>query len=120
MDPVTLPFVNQPNPPDALGEVSRTNQLVHERRKVQAAKEFESLLIARLVDSMKETVGESGLLEEEGSEQIRSMFWMNLSSAISDQGGIGLWKEIYKNIYGAAPSLTDAASERPQELDKTI
>jgi Rod binding domain-containing protein len=120
MDPVMLPLTNQPAPPVSVGESSRTNEILLERRKIESAKGFESLLISKLVDSMKETVGESGLLEDEGSEQLQSMFWMHLSSALSEQGGVGLWKDIYKSIYGTAPKEQSAATLPPEQLDRTI
>jgi Rod binding domain-containing protein len=121
MDPVTLPLQNQPVTPSLLGESSKTSQVLQEHRKIQSAKDFESLLIGKLVDSMKETVGNSGLLEEEGSEQMQAIFWMHLSSALSDQGGVGLWKDIYKNIYGTAPVENPAPQgESAGQLDRTI
>lgn len=83
--------------------MSRNNPILEEERKVASAKDFESLLVGKLVDSMKETIGSSGLLEDEGSEQVQAMFWMHLSSNITQQGGTGLWKDIYKSVYGTAP-----------------
>ncbi len=120
MDPITLPLTNQPTQPVPVGESSKSNDILLERRKVEAAKGFESLLIGKLVDSMKETVGESGLLEDEGSEQMTSMFWMHMSSAMSEQGGVGIWKDIYRSIYGTSPKEQGAAVERPEQFDRTV
>jgi Rod binding domain-containing protein len=107
-------------PPELLERSSRT-EAVQENRKVQSAKDFESLLVGKLVDSMKETIGDSGLMEEEGSEQMQSLFWMNLSSEISRQGGVGLWRDIYKSIYGATPRQGIAAAGEPtQQVNRAI
>jgi Rod binding domain-containing protein len=107
-------------PPEMLERSSRT-EAVQENRKVQSAKDFESVLIGKLVDSMKETIGDSGLMEEEGAEQMQSLFWMNLSSEISKQGGVGLWRDIYKSIYGATPREGRApVSQQTQQVDRAI
>ena len=120
MDALTLPIDSQQMTTAAAGESSRTNAVLQETRKVQAAKDFEALLVGKLVDSMKETVGESGLLEDEGSEQMQAMFWMHMTTGMSQQGGIGLWKDIYKSIYGTAPGQQSGTGEMTRELDRTI
>jgi hypothetical protein len=44
-----------------------------------------------------------------------------LSSEISQQGGVGLWRDIYKCIYGAAPRAgSTAVAEQTQQVDRTI
>lgn len=121
MESVKLPLTSQVPHAAQTGALSKMNPVLQEQRKVESAKDFESLLVGKLVDSMKETIGSSGLLEDEGSEQIQAMFWMHMSGAISQQGGVGLWKDIYKSIYGTAP-LEQRASvgESTKPLDKTI
>jgi Rod binding domain-containing protein len=121
METVKLPLTSQVAGTAHAVALSKTSPTLQEQRKVDSAKGFESLLVGKLVDSMKDTVGSSGLLEDEGSEQVQAMFWMHMSTAISQQGGVGLWKDIYKSIYGTSP-----AEERPtagdsrEPLDKTI
>jgi Rod binding domain-containing protein len=71
---------------------------------VQAAKDFESVLLEQMMQSMRETVGEGGLLDEdEGSSQIQDMFWGFLSQDVANKGGMGLWKDIYRQIVGGEP-----------------
>ncbi len=121
MESVKLPLSGQAEHTTQAGALSKMNPILLEQRKVQSAKDFESLLVGKLVDSMKETVGSSGLLEDEGSEQVQAMFWMHMSGAISQQGGVGLWKDIYKSIYGTAPlEQRELAGEGTKQLDKTI
>ncbi len=120
MDSVTLPPIHEPVKPAAVSQASRDNESFLEHRKIEAAKGFESLLIGKLVESMKETVDESGLLEDEGSEQVQSMFWMHLSTVLSEQGGTGLWKDIYKSLYGTAPKEHIRMEESSAQFDKTI
>jgi Rod binding domain-containing protein len=114
MDPVRLLAPPAAAARLSLPEPARDGDVLQENRKVQAAKDFESLLIGKLVDSMKETVGQSGLLEEEGSEQMTALFWMHLATALSEQGGIGLWKDIYRNIYGSEPGELRPVGQQSQ------
>ncbi|HSV27360.1 MAG TPA: rod-binding protein [Sedimentisphaerales bacterium] len=120
MAPVIMPLTDRPALPAILIQAPGMNESQAENRKVEAAKGFESLLIGKLLDAMKETVGESGLLEDEGSEQMQAMFWMHLSGAISEQGGFGLWKDIYKSIYGTSPAQQNADGGIAGQLDRTI
>lgn len=65
---------------------------------VQAAKDFESVLLGKLMEEMQKTVQKSGLLDDEGADQIQSIFWMQLSQDLANKGGIGLWKQIYQQM----------------------
>ena len=67
---------------------------------IKAAKDFESVLLEQLMEEMQKTVGKSGLLEDSTGEQVQSLFWMNLSQEIANQGGIGLWKQLYSQTSG--------------------
>jgi Rod binding domain-containing protein len=122
MEPMQLPLTGQLPQAEAIGSSSRkANPALLESQKIQSAKDFESLFVGKLVDSMKETVGNSGLLDDEGSEQMQSMFWMHLSGAISQQGGLGMWKDIHRSIYGTAPA--EQRGELPgngKTFDRTI
>lgn len=86
-------------PPSRLpdvGQISGASDL----RKQQAAKDFESVLLDRLVGQMKNTIGDWGLEKDGISKQIDGIFWSNLARGIADQGGFGLWKDIYKSLSG--------------------
>jgi Rod binding domain-containing protein len=67
-------------------------------KKVKVAKDFESVLLSKVFDEMRNTVPESGLVEDETSGQMQGIFWMYLSQDVSEKGGMGLWKEIYQQI----------------------
>ena len=84
---------------------------IEEEKKVQVAKGFESILINNLLDEMKNTVGSWGGEKDSASSQINGIFWLNLSKEISDQGGFGLWKDIYKSMPG---------NEQAQETENSI
>jgi hypothetical protein len=67
---------------------------VDDKRTEKIAKDFESVMLTKLLDEMKNTVG-NGLGEEEaGSEQVKGLFWLYLARDMSDKGGLGLWKDL--------------------------
>ncbi len=65
-------------------------------RKEQAAKDFESVLIERVLSQMKNTVGDWGFEKDGTSKQVDGLFWSCLARGVADKGGFGLWKDIYK------------------------
>ena len=79
-------------------------------RAVQAAKDFESVLLHQLLSEMRKSVPDSGLLSDGTSDQMESMFWMFLSRHMADQGGLGLWKEIYRQAVGPEESTQTAST----------
>lgn len=67
-------------------------------RKEELAKGFESLLIGKLLDEVQKTIGKFSIVEDEASKQINGIFWNFLGQEISENGGFGLWKDIYKSF----------------------
>ena len=91
------------------------NKTADEAQKKQTAKDFESLLIARILEQMKETIPKSPLAEDGAGEQVESIFWLYLGREIADKGGFGLWKQIYQTMTGKAAELPSE-----QMVDKKI
>ena len=79
----------------------------------QAAKDFESVLLAKMMEEMHNTVEDSGLLEDSGSGQAQGMFWTFLAKNVADKGGLGLWKDLYDqwSRQGASAPRAPAAAE---------
>ncbi len=73
-----------------------------EREKI--AKAFESILLVRLMEQMKNSVGKWGFEEDPASEQVQGIFWMHLAEEMGAQGGIGLWENIYEYMNETAPN----------------
>ena len=65
---------------------------------VQAAKQFEAVLLAKVLEGMKNTIPKSGLLDSPTSNQMNDLFWFYLSKELGEQGGMGLWKDIYRQL----------------------
>ena len=68
------------------------------KKAVEVAKGFESVLLNQVMEGMERTIPKSDLFTDKTGEQIRSMFWQFMSEGMVDQGGIGLWKQVYKDI----------------------
>ena len=83
----------------------------------KVAKSFESVLLNKLCDAMQATVPDSGLLEG-GMEQTQSIFWLYLSQDVGSKGGLGLWKQLYKQIQkdGMGSSLSSGPSAQAPSL----
>lgn len=100
-------------------------QIDHEDEKLKkVAKDFESVFIHKLLDTMKDTIPESDL-EDSSSKQIKSMYWSFLAQAVADQGGLGLWEQIYEQMPkpNAAQAAADAMKNEVQpahRLDESI
>ena len=71
---------------------------IPEHKKEQVAKDFESILLGKLLDEMKSSIGDWGFEKSPASEQIQGIFWMYLGHHLADNGGLGMWKDIYKTL----------------------
>jgi Rod binding domain-containing protein len=111
MDSAKLILTEPVLPPVPL-ENSRTSELknVSEEKRKQIAKDFESVLINKMLDEMKNTIGSWGFEKDGPSEQIQGIFWMYLARDIGDNGGFGLWKDIYQFMTKADNSSTAGKS----------
>ena len=82
-------------------------------KKQELAKDFESVLLVRLFNEVKESISASSFDEDAGSDQIHGMFWSFLAEDVADKGGFGLWKDLYQHFKdlestdNAAGELTD-------------
>ena len=114
MDPVNLIFTDpalMPSPVQKLsGDELRTTEA-----KEQFAKDFESIFINKLLDVMQNSIGDWGFEKDGASEQITSLFSTYLARHAADNGGLGLWKEIYSFLNEA-----DNAKPKTDSLETAI
>lgn len=90
----------------ALPDTIKKTDDATQAQKEKFAKDFESVFLEKLLDEMKDTIGNWGFEQDGASKQIQGLFWMNLARDASDKGGIGLWKEIYQSLNTADNSTT--------------
>ena len=64
----------------------------------RTCKEFEGIFLQMVLKEMDKTIESSGLLEDQGLRQTRSMCWMFLAEELGKQGGIGLWNQIKQSL----------------------
>ena len=116
MDIATSIFTGDASSLLPLNQLDQANQEgISEQEKEKIAKDFESLLINKLLDAMKSTIGEWGFEKDGASMQIQGIFWMYLARDIADNGGIGLWKDIYKTM-----SDNNTADSAGNSVDKNL
>ena len=71
---------------------------IEDERKKKIAKDFEGVLLNKVMEEMQNSVPEPGLLEDETSKQTQSIFQMYLAQDVASKGGFGLWKQIYAQM----------------------
>ncbi len=87
-------------------------------KAVAAAKDFEAVLISKLMEEMSRTIPRSGLLDGPLTEQVESLFWYYLAQETSKNGGMGLWQQIYRE-FGAEPAEARAADgSAPRQVEE--
>ena len=87
-------IVPPPVPPEHLNKFGA----LHEEKKKQFAKDFESVFIHKLLEEMKNTIGDWGAEKDETSRQVQGIFWLYLARDIANNGGFGLWKDVYQDL----------------------
>jgi len=105
-----------PRPLEGLKEAAagKINEF-SEQKKKQLARDFESILIGKLLDQMKNTIGDWGLEEDGASKQIQGMFWLFMAREIANRGGFGLWKDIYQSL-----TSSQQANAQTETLDRNV
>jgi Rod binding domain-containing protein len=91
---------------------------IAEHKKEQVAKDFESILLGKLLDEMKSSIGDWGLEESAASEQIQGIFWLYLSRHLAENGGLGMWKDIYQSLTN--PEQTNKDNGVEANIDKNV
>jgi Rod binding domain-containing protein len=66
--------------------------------KKKFAMDFESIFIDKLLGEMKNTIGEWGEEKDGAAQQTEGLFYMFLAKGLGENGGLGLWKDIYKSL----------------------
>ncbi len=99
MDAANLILTEPVSPPTPLSksDISDIENMSEERKK-QVAKDFESVLLQKILEQMKNTIGDWGTEKDGANDQVQGIFWMCLSREIADKGGLGLWKDIYQYL----------------------
>ena len=110
MDSAKLVLTEPVSPPMQLERLEKPNlDSATDEKKKKIARDFESVLLNRLFDQMSKSVGNWGFDKDGASEQVQGIFWLYLARDIAENGGMGLWKDIYKSL--TASDQTDTAEK---------
>lgn len=91
---------------------SGSGKKIDEKRLKQAAQDFEALFINQLLQSMRRTVGKSGLLgDAPGKDVYQSLFDREISRKLAQQGGLGLGNTMVQKILEKEKGRTAHPSE---------
>ena len=60
--------------------------------------------MTRMLDEMKNTIGDWDDQEDAASQQMQGVFWLHLAQHVGGNGGIGLWKQILHTLNRNDPS----------------
>lgn len=116
MDSTKLILTEPVSPPNMLEGLSKSKlDSLSDKKKKQVAKDFESVLLNKLLEEMKNSIVDWGLEKDAASKQTEGIFWQYLSRDIANNGGLGLWKDIYQ-------FLTDIEQTNPiqQSVDGQV
>ncbi len=92
------------------GLASSADGVANEDALRKAAQDFESVLLHRLMEEMSRTIGHDELLSGPEMQQVQGIFWMHLAEDLADKGGMGLWKEIYRQMQPGQPNAQDGGA----------
>lgn len=112
MDSVKLILTEPVSPPTLLEQLDKSRlKNISEEKKKQVAKDFESVLLTKLLDEMKNSIVDWGLDKDAASKQIHGIFWLYLARDVANNGGLGLWKDIYQFLSNAEQANTVQQSD---------
>ena len=97
--------VSSPNMLEQLDKSSLKN--VSDEEKEQIAKDFESVLLNKLLDEMKKTIVDWGQEKDAATKQTEGIFWLYLGQDIAKNGGLGLWKDIHQFLFNTEQTNTE-------------
>ncbi len=107
MDSTKLILTEPVSPPTMLENLDQSRlKSIPDEKKKQVAKDFESVLLDKLLDEMKNSIVDWGLEKDAASKQTQGIFWLYLGRDIANNGGLGLWKDIYKYLSNAEQTNT--------------
>ncbi len=116
MDSIKLILTEPVSPPALLEQLDKSMlNSISEEKKKQAAKDFESVLLTKLLDEMKKSIVDWDTEKDGASEQIHGIFWLYLARDVANNGGLGLWKDIYQFL-----SHSEQTNTVQQSLDGKV
>ena len=101
--------------PQVRSETTTSGNHLSEAQREQFAHDFEGILVEKLLEEMKNSIGSWGFEQDAASKQVQGLFWMHLAQDISAKGGFGLWREIEQSL-----SKMNMNSDVAEKLDEIL
>jgi Rod binding domain-containing protein len=98
------------------------DEVKQQEKLKKVAHDFETVFLHQVMNVMKDSVPDEET-EDSSGEQIQGMYWSFMAQAIGEQGGTGLWKDIFSAMADGQKSgyrEIDGQSETKGTLDETI
>lgn len=83
-------------------------------RGLKAARDFEAVLLHRMMEAMRRTVPDGGMLSSPATRQMEGLFWFYLAQEVADRGGVGLWKDLARSLDLAGADAPTPETRGPQ------
>ena len=99
---------------DRMRNQSKFGQIDSEKDMEKVARDFESVFVNKLFESMRKGVPKSGLLDSSAMKMYQSMMDQEMAKLMSVGKGMGIGKMVYKDL-----SRLDKVSEDEQPSSKT-
>jgi peptidoglycan hydrolase FlgJ len=77
---------------------SKFGQLDSEKDMEKVARDFESVFVNKLLESMRKAVPKSGLLDSSALDMYQSMMDQEMAKNMSERKGMGLGEMVYKDL----------------------
>ena len=92
---------------------SKFGQIDSEKDMEKVARDFESVFVNKLFESMRKGVPKSGLLDSSAMKMYRSLMDQEMAKLMSERKGMGIGEMVYKDL-----SRLDKVSESEKTFSK--
>ena len=112
-------FMNGPEPISGPQSAPKAGAVANELEQLKTvAKGFESIFVKQILKQMQETIKEASFDPDDSSnEQVHSLYCTFLADSVSQNGGFGLWENIYEQMADAA-GLNTGTQTVTNQLDQ--
>ena len=106
---------------DRMRNQSKFGQIDSEKDMEKVARDFESVFVNKLLESMRKAVPKSGLLDSSALDMYQSMMDQEMAKNMSERKGMGLGEMVYKDLNSLDKvSRGDTISSMPLEIPMVL
>jgi flagellar protein FlgJ len=83
---------------ERMRDQSKFGQVDSEKEMEKVARDFESVFVNKLLESMRKAIPKSGLLDSSALDMYQSMMDQEMAKNMSERKGMGLGEMVYKDL----------------------